>query len=217
MPFILAAGPFGLVFGLVATEAGMKLYETMAMTILVIGGASQFAALAQMQQQAPLVLVIAAGLLVNMRMAIYSAALAPHLGPAPFWKRAFAAYMLVDNVYITAIADYTKRPDAPISARMRYFFGTALPACTAWYLSTLIGAMAGRAIPESWQLDFIVPIAFIALLAPMLRTLAHLTAVMTSVVVALLLAWMPYNTELLVAALAAMAAGAEVERRRGAQ
>ena len=56
-----------------------------------------------------------------------------------------------------------------------------------------------------------VPIAFIALIGPMLRTLAHVGAALVSVVLALALAWIPYNLGLLVAALAAMAAGALIE------
>ena len=75
--------------------------------------------------------------------------------------------------------------------------------------------MLGGTIPPEYGLDFAVPIAFLAILAPMLKTLAHLAAALTSLVVALALAAMPYNTELLVAAVLAMMAGAEVERRRG--
>ncbi len=162
-----------------------------------------------------MVLVLAAALLVNLRMAIYSAALAPHLGAAPLWKRATAAYLMVDNAYAVAIAEYTRAPERPVAWKMAYYFGGALPVCGAWYAATLVGALTGQAIPDSWSLDLAVPIAFIALLAPLVRNLAQLAAVMTSVVAALALAAMPYNTELLVAAALGMLVGAEVERRQG--
>lgn len=215
LPFILTGAPFGLVFGILAAEAGMNVGQTMAMTILVIGGASQMTALAQMQLDAPVILTVAAGLLVNLRMAIYSAALAPHIGEAPLWKRALAAYMLVDNAYVTSIGDYTRHPGESISGKMVYFFATAIPVCIAWYISTLVGAVAGQAIPDSFALDFVVPIAFLAILAPLVRTLAHLAAISVSIVASLAFAPLPYNTELLVAAVLAMMAGAEVERRMG--
>ena len=58
-----------------------------------------------------------------------------------------------------------------------------------------------------------MPIMFLAIVAPMLKTLAHLAAALTSIVVALALVWLPSGTGLLIAGLAAMAVGAEMERR----
>ena len=60
---------------LVAAEAGWGLAETMGMTVMVIAGASQFTALQLLSEHAPLVIVIATALAVNLRMAMYSAAL----------------------------------------------------------------------------------------------------------------------------------------------
>jgi len=214
MPFVLTSGPFGLLFGIVGTEAGLDLFEVMSMSILVIAGASQFAAVAQMQDAAPVALVVGAALAVNLRTAIYSAALAPHLGAAPLWQRALAAYLLFDNSYAAAIVEYDRRPAMTQAEKMLYYLGTAIPVAVAWVAATLVGALVGQAIPPEWALDFAVPLAFLAILAPMLRTLAHLAAAVTSIVLALALAPLPYNTELLVAAAVAMAVGAETERRR---
>ena len=84
-----------------------------------------------------------------------------------------------------------------------------------WYLSTLAGALLGQTIPPEFALDFAVPIAFLAIVAPMLRTLAHVLAALTSMILGLLLAFLPYSSGLLIAAAAAMVVGAEVERRMG--
>jgi hypothetical protein len=65
----------------------------------VIAGASQFAALQLMSENAPTLIVVASALAVNLRMAMYSAALAPHLGPASLKDRALIAYMNVDQSY----------------------------------------------------------------------------------------------------------------------
>ena len=95
--------------------------------------------------------------------------------------------------------------------KMAHFLGGALPVCGPWYLATWAGAVAGAAIPEGLAMDFAVPVTFIALVAPALRSLPHLAAAIVSVVVALALAWMPYSLWLLVAALLAMLTGALVE------
>lgn len=214
-PFILGAAPFGVLFGVLGTEAGLNLVEVMSMSVLVIAGASQFTALSQMHDNAPVIMVLVAALAVNMRMAMYSAALAPHLGAAPIWQRAAAAYILVDNAYAVSAAEYEKRPDQPTAAKMAFFIGSAIPAGLTWYTATLAGALLGQTIPPEFALDFAVPIAFLAIVAPMLRTIAHVAAAMTSIVVALALAFLPYSSGLLIAAALAMLVGAEVERRMG--
>ena len=210
-PFVLVVVPFALLFGVVATEAGLPLGEVMAMSVLVIAGASQFAALQQMVADTPIVMILATALAVNLRMAMYSASLTPWLGAAPLWQRAFAAYLMVDQSYMLGIAKFEAEPDLSISARIRYYFGTVLLIGPLWYAGTLTGALVGKAIPPELALDFAVPITFLAMIAPMLRTLAHVAAASTSVVLALVLAGLPFGTGLLIAAVAAMAVGAGVE------
>ncbi len=214
-PFILVVAPFGLLFGVVASEAGLDIIQTMAMTILVIAGAAQFAAVQLLVDNAPVYVAILTGLAVNMRMAMYSASLAPHLGSLPGWKRALATYFLVDQSYAASMRQYEDAPDMRPSEKLTFFFGTISPICPTWYLFTYIGAIAGAAIPPEYALDFAVPITFIALVAPSLRSLPHLAAAFVSVVVSLSLAWMPYNLWLMVAAILAIMTGAYLEKRFG--
>ena len=213
MPFVLVVAPFGLLFGVVATEAGLDLLQTMAMTVLVIAGASQFAAVQLLSDHAPTFVAILTGLAVNMRMAMYSASLTPHLGKASLGKRMLVAYFLVDQNYAVSIAEYEKNPARPLPEKLAYFFGAITPIAPLWYGFTLVGAVAGQAIPPSFALDFAVPITFIAIVAPALRSLPHIAAAFVSVSVALLLAWLPYNSGLMVAALLAMITGAAIEKR----
>ena len=212
-PFILVVGPFGLLFGVVATESGLNVLETMTFSILVIAGAAQLTALQLMTDNAPTIIVIVSALAVNLRMAMYSASLAPYLGPAPLWQRACAAYFLVDQSYGLAALKYEERPAWTVPQRMAYFFGTIAPVCPFWYAATLTGALIGNSVPDWLALDFAMPITFIALIAPALRTRAHVAAALVSVTVALCLAFLPYNLGLLVAGIAGMVTGAEVERR----
>ena len=212
-PFIITAIPFGLLFGVLARDAGLDMAAIMGMSLLVIAGASQFAALAQMQDNAPAFFVVLTALAVNVRMAIYSASLAPHLGSAPLWKRAIAAYVLFDNTYALAHREFEERPERSVSDKIVWFLGCALPVTVAWIGTSVAGALLGQAIPESLALDFAVPIMFLAIIAPMLRTLPQLVAAVTGIVFALLLNGLPYGTGLIVAAVLAMMAGAETERR----
>jgi predicted branched-subunit amino acid permease len=110
-----------------------------------------------------------------------------------------------------SVAKFEGAPAMPLREKVAYFFGVAAPVAPSWYIMTLVGAFVGKRIPPEFALDFAVPIAFIAVIAPMLRTLAHLAAALTSILGTLALAPLPYNSGLLVAAVLAMAAGAQAE------
>ena len=144
---------------------------------------------------------------------MYSASIAPHLKDAPFWQRAIAGYILVDNVYAVGIAEFERNPSLTIQQKMIYYFGCAIPVAIIWYISAFVGAYLGQSIPPEFALDFAVPIAFLAIVAPMLKSLAHIGAALTSIIVALTLSFLPYSIGLFVAAATAMIVGAEIERR----
>ena len=217
-PFILVVAPFAMLFGVLATEAGMSVVETLVFSVAVIAGAAQFTALQLMTENAPTVIILASALAVNLRMAMYSASLTPYLGAAPLWQRAFIAYFLVDQSYACSVGQFERDPDMSRAARVAYFFGTVAPVCPMWYIFTLVGALVGNQIPPEWALDFAVPIAFLALIVPMLRTAAHVVAALVAIAVAIAVNGMPYNLGLIVAGIAGMMAGAQVElwlRARG--
>ena len=76
---------------------------------------------------------------------------------------------------------------------------------------TRTGALVGTRIPESLALDFAMPIAFLAMIGPMLRTPAHVIAALVAIVTSILAVGIPYNLGLLVAGTAGMMAGARAE------
>tara|TARA_R110002051_G_scaffold1008_12_gene5063 strand:- start:16202 stop:16912 length:711 start_codon:yes stop_codon:yes gene_type:complete len=211
LPFIFVVVPFAMLFGVVAIEAGLSLAQAMGFTVLVIAGAAQFAALQLMLDNAAIGFVLLAALAVNLRMVMYSAALAPFVGSAPLWQRILVSYLNFDQTYMTAVAKYENVPDMTVQARVYYFLGVATAIAPVWCGTTLVGAIIGAAIPEALALDFILPIAFLSMVAPMMRTLAHLAAAIVSIVVALLLIGLPSGSGLLIAAVCAMAAGVIVE------
>ncbi len=210
-PFVLVIMPFAMLFGLVASEAGWSIAQIMAMTVLVIAGVSQFTAVQMIAENAPTLVVILTALAVNLRLAMYSASLALHLGGLPFRQRAVLAYMLVDQSYAAAMNRFMLRPAMSSAEKFAYFLGASVPIVPLWYAFTWVGAVAGRAVPEELALDFALPITFIAMVGPMLRDRPQVVAALAAVVFSLLLADLPYGTGILVAAAGAMAVGAGVE------
>jgi predicted branched-subunit amino acid permease len=211
LPFFVVIVPFAMLFGVLSSEAGLGPWETQVFSIAVFAGASQLAALQLMQDQAPLLVIFATGIAVNLRMMMYSVALTPHLGAAPLGIRATIAYFLVDQSFALSLAEFDKRAELTLAEKIAYFFGTIAPITAIWNIATAVGVQMGRAVPESWGLDFAMPITFIGMTAAMLRTVPHGVAMAVSVGVTLLLWEMPYGTGLLVGAAAGMAAGAIAE------
>lgn len=216
LPFFVLVFPFAGLFGVLATEAGLSVFETLSFSAVVLAGASQFTALQLLTENAPTAVILASALAVNLRLVMYSAALTPHLGPLPLWKRALTAYFLVDQIYAASAIDFEKHPDQTPREKYAYFVGVMVPVCPPWYIATLLGAWAGEAVPMGLGLDFAIPLAFLAMIAPALRTAAHLAAAVTGFAAALLFSGLPFNLGLIVGGLLGMIAGAEVERRRGA-
>ena len=210
-PFIIMIIPFASLFGLLATEAGLSVLEAFAFSVVVIAGAAQFTALQLMVEHAPTLVVLASALAVNLRMAMYSASLTPYIGAAPLWQRALAAYLTVDQTYVVAVAKYERDPEMTVPQRIAYFFGVVTPIIPLWFGFTIVGAVLGTRVPESWALDFAIPIAFLAMIAPMFRTLAHVVAALVAVVASLVFVFVPYSLGLIIAGIAGMMAGAQVE------
>jgi predicted branched-subunit amino acid permease len=212
LPMTVVVGPFALLFGVVATEAGLNVVETMLFSVSVFAGASQFAALQTMQENAPVLVVLATALAVNLRMVMYSVTLAPHFGELPLRSRALMAYFLVDQSFATTVAEIDRNPAMTALEKRAVFYGAVVAVAPLWFLASLAGGLIGQAIPPDYALDFALPITFLAMVAPMLRSLPHLVAAGVSILLSLALAGMPYGTGLLVAASVAMAAGAGLER-----
>lgn len=212
LPAWVAVAPFGAIFGTIATATGLDILQTMGMTLVVAAGASQLAALQLMNEGAPALLAILTGAVVNLRMAMYSAALAAQWPGAPLRWRIVAAYFLHDQAFAVTVRRHAERPAEPVPQRIAYFLGAGSSTIAVWYVATLAGAVFGAQMPVSWGLEFAVPVTFIAVTAPLLRTLPQAAAALTGAVLSLPGTLLPYGLGLVLAAGAAIAVGMATEK-----
>lgn len=210
-PFLLVIVPFGMVFGVVGTEAGFTLAQVMGFSVLVIAGASQIAAVQLMTEAAPLAAVVATALVINLRMAMYSAALAAAWPGASLGARAFAAYLMVDGAFALSARRHAERPEETVPLRLAFYFGAGAPTVVVWIVATLVGALFGARLPAEWGVEFAVPVVFIAVVAPILRTLPHVCAALSASMVALAASGLPYGGGLMAGAVAGVAVGTALE------
>lgn len=217
LPVLFAVGPFGLIFGVVAVEAGLDLVATMTMSMLVIAGASQLAALQVLTDGGPALVAILTGAVVNLRMAMYSASLSVHWQGTPLRLRIIGATVLHDQSYALAMQRYAAHPEESLSERIGFFFGVGAPTSALWIAMTYVGATVGDQLPESVDLSFIVPVTFVSIAAPMLRGRANAVAAAVAATLSVLLAGVPFSLGIMLGAAAGIAAGMAMPQSGGAK
>lgn len=214
-PIVAGIIPFGLVVGAAAAEAGLGIDGAMSLSLLVFAGASQLAAIDLMARDAPLLVVLLTVGVINLRMTMYSASLAPRLAHIPLGRRLLASYFLVDQAYALTITRVDQHPSRP--HRLAYYFGVALPLWLNWQVMTAIGALIGATIPDWLPLEATIPLVFLALLVPAITDRATLAAAVVSGSVATLAAGLPNNAGLLVGAFSGIAVGTLIALRTEAR
>ncbi|MBC7292462.1 MAG: AzlC family ABC transporter permease, partial [Actinotalea sp.] len=178
----VATGVYGISFGALAVAAGLDLWQTMALSLLMFTGGSQFAFIGVLGSGgAPLAAIATAGLL-GARNALYGAVMAP-LVQAHGPRRLAAAHVTIDESAAVANA----QPD--VEAARRGFWWTGLGVLALWNVFTVVGAVVGDALgdPSRWGLDAAAAAAFLGLLWPRLAGRAAQGVAAGAVVVALAL------------------------------
>lgn len=203
-PVLLGVVPFALVAGVAAASAGLSLLEAMGMSVIVFAGASQLAALDLLSQDAPLAVVVVTAAVINLRMMMYSASIAPHFRSVSARWKAVLSYLLTDQAYALSLTRYGEDDEID---RKWFYLGIAATLWVVWQLGTLAGVLLGAGVPDSWGLEFAVPLVFLAVLVPALEDRASVVAGVVAAGVAIAGGGLPLNLGLLVAAAVGITVG----------
>ena len=202
----VATGAYGVSFGALSIAAGLDVWQTMALSLLVFTGGSQFAFIGVFGAGgAPLAAVLTSTFL-GVRNGFYGVALAPVLRPLRGPRKAWAAQITIDESTAVALA----QPHADLAARREGFWWTGVGVFILWNVFTIVGAALGSAIgdPGKWGLDAAAAAAFLALLWPRLAPhRAKVVAVAAGGVALALTPVLPAGLPILAAAVVAIVAG----------
>ncbi|MFC7069545.1 AzlC family ABC transporter permease [Halobaculum lipolyticum] len=213
LPLLLGIVPFALVAGVAGVEAGLTPLQTVGLSVVVFAGASQLAAIDLLGRDAALVTVVLTVVVINLRMVMYSASIAPYFRRLSARVRAGCAYVLTDQAYALALARYTSDRDRDSDTRRPYYYlGVALTLWIVWQAGTVVGVVFGAAVPDDWRLGFAVPLVFLALLVPAVSDAPSLAAAVVAAVVATVGAGLPFNAGLIAGALVGVVAGVGADR-----
>ena len=161
IPVVVAAAPFGVLFGVIATENGFSVAEAVLMSATVYAGASQMVGLELFGQNIAPWLVVLSVFAVNFRHVLYSAALGRRIGHWSAVQQAIGFFFLTDPQYAAAEVKGESGKDVSFA----WYLGMGLAIYVPWVIEGGLGALFGNLIPDTHSigLDFLLPIYFLGL------------------------------------------------------
>ena len=198
-PLMIPVVPFGLIFGVLAIDIGFTPLETMGMSLIVFGGASQIVLLQLFSGGASSLVIISSVGAVNSRHLLYGAVVSEHLSDLKFIWKIIISYFLIDQAFAIS-NEYLKRNEN----KNRYFHlvGAGATCWVIWQSTTFLGIILGAAIPEKLGLSFAVPLTFLALLVNDFRKFINVIVIIISGLVATLgFNYIPFKAYIIIAAL----------------
>ena len=211
LPITVGILPFAFAVSVVAIESGVPTDIAASMSVIIFAGAAQLVASQLYSVDTPMLLIIITTTVVNMRMLMYSAALARQFDHLSVRWKLLMAYLITDQAFAVSLRHFSEHPDEP---NKRWFYlGTALTLYIPWQIASAIGVFVGTRIPPQWSLDFAAPLSFIAIWIPGLKDRPLVIAAVIGGLSAIVLSFLPYRAGILFGALLGIAAGYFVEAR----
>lgn len=211
-PLLLGAFPFGLIYGTVAVTSGVSLAAAMAMSAFVFAGSAQFIAVGLVAAQTPVAIIILTTFIVNLRHMLYSATLLPYLKDLPQKWRISLAFWLTDETFAVAVHRFQKEDSS--ACKHWYQLGSSIAMYLNWQFWCFTGMLLGNRMPDApdWGLDVAMPVTFIGMIIPFVKTIPIAVCVLTAGAASLLTLAMPYKLGIIASAFAGIGAGLMAER-----
>ena len=201
-PLMIPVVPFGIIFGVLSIELGLTIITTIAMSIIIFGGASQIIFLQLFSAGASSLVILSSVGAVNSRHLLYGAVLSEHMSDFKLIWKIIISYFLVDQAFAVSNTYLKKNNDKD---RAFHVFGAGATCWVVWQTTTVIGILLGSIIPEKLGLSFAVPLTFIALLVGDFRKFKNIIVIIVSGLIATLgYQIVPFKAYIIVAATSAL-------------
>ncbi len=222
LPMLLGVIPFALVTGVTTVGVGIPPLTALSMAAIVFAGAAHLAAVQLFGDEAPLLVIVLTGFVVNLRFLMYSASIAPFLRRVSFRGRLLATYLLTDQAFLISHRWFSERVlrggEEEEKDRAKrgysYYLGAGFGLWFTWVLGNAAGIFLGASIPDSWSLDFALPLVFLVLLIPTLKNRASVLTALSSGAASVIFVGLPLRLGLIAAVVSGLFVGAIFQRRR---
>jgi predicted branched-subunit amino acid permease len=204
LPWLVGIVPFGVVIGARAADAAIPTAAGWLTGPLIFAGSAQVVTIEMLDDGAAPLVAIVAALAVNLRLVLYSAAMAPYWHGTPRWFRAVAPAFLVDPSLAVGLDGY--REHGATAPAHRHYLGGVTALFLAWVAAITAGAVLGAALPPALHLELVVPLYLLGEVVPRLPDRAVRAGVVAAAGLGVVSAHIPLH----LGVLAAIAAGVTV-------
>lgn len=208
----LGIGAWGLVTGVAMVKSGMGLGVALLMSVMVFAGSAQLAAVPLIVAGAPIWVVLATTLCINLRFVIFSAQWRPYFAHLPRRQRALLAFFTADLNYVLFMRRFPE--PKPSAEQLPYFWGACAVNASAWHVMSIIGILAGHHIPSEWGLGFAGTVALLGMTYSLLNDRATWLPAVLAGAAAVAAYALPLKLNMLVAIAAAVAMGMVIDHSR---
>ena len=211
----LGIGAWGLVTGVAMAKSGMGIPLAVMMSLMVFAGSAQLASVPLIVSGAPLWVIWAAAICVNLRFVIFSAGWRPYFGHLPRWQRLRLTYFSADLNYVCFMRRFPEPTPAP--EQLPYFWGGVVVNWIAWQGLSMLGIALADVIPTHWGLGFAGTLALLGLMASMLSDRATWVSAAVAACAAVAAYALPLKLNIVVAIAAAVAMGVLMDQFKPAE
>ena len=215
LPLQLGVFPFGVIYGVMAIESGLTPLQAFLMSSIIFGGASQIAFVQLTANASPFGVIVTTVSAINSRHLLYSISMTEFLKNLSLKWRIVLAYLLTDEAYAISIRKFIKEPNKPFLHF--HLLGTGITLFFSWQISTLTGVLLGCDLPQFVDLQFIIPLTFIAIIVPMIRSISTFLVVVASAFSGLILKSYDINMWIIISGIIGVVFGiasAELEKKK---
>ncbi len=208
----LGIAAWGLVTGVAMIKSGMGLGLALMMSLIVFAGTAQLAAVPLIAAGAPIWVVWATALCLNLRFVIFSAQWRPYFKHLPRKQRALLAYFTADLNYVLFMRRFPEAKPSP--EQLPYFWGGVSVNASAWHVASLMGILLGNHVPTEWGLGFAGTMALLGMTYSLLSDRATWLPAVIAGAAAVAAFALPLKLNMLVAIAAAVAMGMVIDHSK---
>ena len=214
MPAAPGIAAWGLMTGVAMVQSGLSTFEALLMSLIVFAGSSQLAAVPLLLAGAPIWVILATALCVNLRFVVFSAHLRPYVMHLPLWRRLMSGYFTADLTYVMFIKRYpqTSTDPAERQAQQAYLAGNCLVNWLSWVCFSVLGVALANAIPTRWGLGFAGNLALLGILCSLASNRLRVVSASVAGIAAVVAFALPLKLNILVAIAAAVLLCMQLEK-----
>ncbi len=205
---------WGLMTGVAMVKSGMSTVEALLMAAIVFAGSAQLASIPLILAGAPIWVILATALCVNLRFVVFSVHMRPYVMHLPLWERLAAGYLTGDLTYVLFVKRFAHPgvDEAERTGQMAYLVGNGGINWISWTVCSVLGVVLANAIPTQWGLGFAGILALLGMLCSLASSRLRWVAAAVAGTAAVAAFALPLKLNILVAIAAAVMVCLALER-----